>query len=362
MLADYTNYSTVFLAETPLIDVRAPVEFSKGAFPHAVNLPLMNDSEREKVGTCYKRHGKEAAIALGNRLVSGASKDERIAAWAAFATAHPHGYIYCLHGGLRSQISQTWLHTEAGIHYPRIAGGYKALRNFLISTTQQAVEQCQFTLLGGLTGSGKTELLVHLNNGIDLEAHANHRGSSFGKHAQPQPSQVDFENALAIDLLKKRQQGLNHFVLEDESRLIGTCSLPLPLHQAMQHYPMVWLEDSLESRAERILKDYVVDLCAEFVALYGVDEGFSAYAERLQLSLKKIIKRLGNDRYQGLSASMNQALAAQKDTGATHLHQEWIIGLLTQYYDPMYLTQRAKKSREIQFSGNHQAVLDYLQQ
>ncbi|MEK9534947.1 MAG: rhodanese-like domain-containing protein, partial [Halieaceae bacterium] len=47
----------LLLTDTPLIDTRAPIEFARGSLPTAVNLPLMTDSEREQVGTCYKRHG-----------------------------------------------------------------------------------------------------------------------------------------------------------------------------------------------------------------------------------------------------------------------------------------------------------------
>ncbi len=39
--------------------------------PAALNLPLMNDDERAAVGTCYKRQGPEAALALGHSLVNG---------------------------------------------------------------------------------------------------------------------------------------------------------------------------------------------------------------------------------------------------------------------------------------------------
>ena len=105
----------IFLNDVPMMDVRAPVEFARGAFPGVVNLPLMNDAERQAVGTCYKQQGQQAAIELGHRLVSGALKTERIAAWARFAQAHPDGLLYCFRGGLRSQIVQQWLETEAGI-------------------------------------------------------------------------------------------------------------------------------------------------------------------------------------------------------------------------------------------------------
>lgn len=357
---DSTDFRDIFLNDRPLIDVRAPIEFNKGAFPLAVNLPLMNDQERQKVGTCYKQRGQDAAIALGHQLVAGSTKAQRLDAWASQAQAHPQGYIYCLHGGLRSQIVQGWLSSETGIAYPRIQGGYKAMRNFLIATIDAAVAECDFTLLGGLTGSGKTELLVQLDNAIDLEGHAHHRGSSFGKHAWPQPCQVNFENALAIDLLKKRERGMRQFVLEDESRLIGSCSLPHTLHGAMQHYPMVWLEDSLDNRIERIVQDYVVMLCAEFVAVQGPDDGFAAFSLRLQTSLKNIVKRLGGERYQRLAAILDKALVLQQKTGDVSAHHGWVAGLLNEYYDPMYTSQREHADKHIIFRGDHVAALDFL--
>lgn len=362
MRPNSAHYRDIFLNDVPLMDVRAPVEYLKGAFPNTVNLPLMNDSERQKVGTCYKQHGQNAAIELGHQLVRGKLKAERIEAWAAFARANPDGYLYCFRGGLRSQITQQWLKEEAGIDYPRVIGGYKALRNFLIDTTEAAVAECDFVIVGGMTGTGKTEVLARLDNAVDLEKHANHRGSSFGKHATPQPGQIDFENLLAIDLLKKRAHGIDSFVVEDESRLIGSCSLPLSLHHGMQEYPLVWLEDSLEGRVARILGDYVIDLSAEFVALHGAEQGLPAFAERLRQSLRNIVKRLGGERYQRLATIMDAALEEQLRSGKVDLHRGWIEGLLNEYYDPMYAYQRESKAARIEFSGDQQAVVEYLRQ
>lgn len=353
-----SNYRDIFLNDLPMMDARAPVEFSKGAFPGVLNLPLMDDSERQRVGTCYKQHGQDAAIALGHQLVSGQVKADRVAAWAAFAKANPHGYLYCFRGGLRSQITQQWL-AEAGIDYPRVIGGYKAMRTFLLETTQQAVAECDFVILGGLTGTGKTDVLVQLNNSLDLEGHANHRGSSFGKRASGQPAQIDFENRLAIDLLKQRARGTEQFVLEDEGRMVGSCTVPLALYQGMQQSPLVWLEDAFEDRVERILRDYVVNLCAEFIALHGEEEGFRLYAERLLQSLSNIQKRLGGERYQRLLTIMQIALDEQR-SGAVALHRDWIAGLLREYYDPMYAYQRESKAARIEFAGDQTAVIAYL--
>lgn len=360
MAHDVTDFRELFLNDRPMMDTRAPIEFHKGAFPGVVNLPLMKDQERERVGTCYKQQGQQAAIVLGHQLVSGHVKAERLQAWADFTRAYPDGVLYCFRGGMRSQIVQQWL-KDAGIDYPRVNGGYKALRAFLIQTLDAAVEQCEWLVLGGMTGTGKTDVLVQLDTALDLEGHANHRGSSFGKRATGQPTNIDFENRLAIDVLKKRNHGVQRFVIEDESRTVGSCALPLALYQRMQSAPMVWLEDSLESRVERILRDYVVELSAEFTARNG-EHGFALFSQRLLESLSNIQKRLGGERYQRLQTVMHSALQEQARGGSVDLHRVWIEGLLREYYDPMYTFQREKKSARIAFAGDQNAVLAYLRQ
>ncbi|SDE97869.1 tRNA 2-selenouridine(34) synthase MnmH [Phytopseudomonas seleniipraecipitans] len=361
MRDDARDYRDLFLRDVPMMDTRAPVEFVKGAFPGVLNLPLMTDLERQKVGTCYKQHGQEAAIKLGHQLVGGQTKAERVAAWAAFARANPDGYLYCFRGGLRSQIVQQWL-KEAGIDYPRVVGGYKAMRTFLLDTLDEALAQCRFVVVGGMTGTGKTDVLAQLPNALDLEGHANHRGSSFGKRATGQPAQIDFENALAIDILRKRAAGIEQFVVEDEGRIVGSCNVPLALYQGMQGYPLVWLEDRFDNRVERILRDYVVDLCAEFIAVHGEEQGFVLFAERLLQSLDNIHKRLGGERHQRLLAIMQAALDEQQRSGAVELHRGWIEGLLREYYDPMYAYQRDSKAERIEFAGDEAAVVAYLRE
>ncbi|MCU1727172.1 tRNA 2-selenouridine(34) synthase MnmH [Pseudomonas sp. 7P_10.2_Bac1] len=359
MAQDISDFRELFVTDRPMMDTRAPIEFHKGAFPGAVNLPLMNDRERERVGTCYKQQGQQAAVILGHQLVSGQTRAERLQAWAEFARANPDGVLYCFRGGMRSHIVQQWLKHDAGIDYPLVAGGYKALRTFLIQTVDDAVARCDLLVLGGMTGTGKTDVLLQLDNALDLEGHANHRGSSFGKRATGQPSNIDFENRLAIDLLKKRSCGHERFVVEDENRAVGSCALPLTLYQRMQSAPMVWLEDSVESRVERILRDYVVGLSAEFAVTNG-EHGFTLFSRRLLESLSNIQRRLGGERHQRLQAVMQQALQEQAHCGSVDLHRVWIEALLREYYDPMYTFQRDKKAARIAFAGDQAAVLEYV--
>lgn len=357
-LADFRH---IFLSDVPLMDVRAPVEFAQGAFPGVDNRPLMNDSERQQVGTCYKQHGQQAAIALGHSLVSGEVKRARIEAWVAFAKTHPQGALYCFRGGLRSQITQQWLQAEAGIAYPRVLGGYKALRSFLLQTTHAAAQECQFIVLGGLTGTGKTALITQLAHGLDLEGHAHHRGSSFGQRVQAQPVQIDFENRLAIDILKKRAAGAGLFVVEDEGRHVGRCAVPLELRQRLETAPMVQVQETFDARVERILRDYVLDQCSDFCADQGDARGFESFSARLLESLDKLAKRLGGARHQALRVIMASALAQQKTHGEVSRHRDWISALLRDYYDPMYTYQRQQRAARIEFEGDYAAVQAYLQ-
>jgi tRNA 2-selenouridine synthase len=360
MLPIVKDYRAIFLSGVPLMDTRAPIEFNRGSFPTALSLPLMTDDERAQVGTCYKQQGQDAAIALGHRLVSGNTREARIAAWAAFARQHPEGYLFCFRGGLRSQTVQRWLAEEAGIRYPRIEGGYKAMRHFLMATTAAVVAQRSLVVVGGMTGTGKTELLATLPHAVDLEGFANHRGSSFGKRVGGQPAQIDFEHRLALRLLQLDAEVSSALVVEDEGHFIGSCSLPDGLYAQMGRAPIVWLEDDFESRVDRILQDYVINQLADHEAAFGIEAGLQHFVVHLQQSLSKVQKRLGGERYQRAAAMMNEALAAQAASGNVSGHREWIRLLLQEYYDPMYVHQKASKEGRIVAAGDAEALRQYL--
>lgn len=357
--ANTDDFRRLFLEDIPLLDVRAPVEFSQGAFPLAQNEPLMTDDERHRVGIRYKDAGQDAAILLGNELVSGRTKQERVARWHAFAKQNPHGYLYCFRGGLRSRIAQGWI-AEAGIDYPLVIGGYKALRRFLIDTLEQEVQRSALVLVSGRTGSGKTRLLQALPKFTDLEGLARHRGSSFGRTFSPQPSQIDFENILAIDLLKKAGRP-GALYLEDESRLVGRCALPQHLHKKMAQAPIIILERTLEERVQIILEDYVIDMATGFCQREGDELGFEHFRQYLRESLGRLRRRLGGDRLQRLDTIMSDALDAQQADGNVEGHRPWIQEMLTGYYDPMYDYQLSKREGKILQRGSPEKLREWAE-
>ncbi len=357
------DYRALLLADTPFIDTRSPGEFAKGSLPGAVNLPLMTDDERAQVGTCYKRQGQAAAIELGHQLVCGATKEQRVAGWQAFAEANPGGALFCWRGGLRSQTCQSWL-LDAGVDYPRVSGGYKALRRFLLDEQQLILDETPLVILGGHTGCAKTALLSEIEHSIDLEGLANHRGSAFGKRAVAQPSQLGFENALAIELLRKAHARSETgkptpLVLEDESRLIGRIALPLNLQQAMTHSPMVLVESSLDERIEHTFENYILSNYRDWQHLSTGEGAFSEFATQLREGMKNIRRRLGGLRFQEVSELLERALVAH-ESGDDSLHREWIALLLRDYYDPMYEYQLEKRAPDILFKGRPEEVKAYL--
>lgn len=313
----------------PLIDVRAPVEFAQGALPGAVNLPLMVDNERHQVGIAYKQHGQSAAIELGERLVSGEIKQARVAAWQAYLADHPDAVLYCFRGGLRSQIAQQWLE-EAAISRPRLEGGWKAMRQLLCERIDTAARQ-PMLVIAGLTGCAKTALINQLDNGVDLEAYAHHKGSAFGHRPEAPATQINFEHALA-----KRLIGLTErLVIEDESRRIGNANIPLTFWRALQQAPRVRIEMPLDWRLAQIQQDYIIDLEQAYAARHGDYQGWQLMQAQLSNALIRLGKRLGNARLQRLQRL--QALAFKEHAqGNPQAHEAWLAPLLTEYYDPLY--------------------------
>lgn len=352
------DFKRLFLDDTPLLDVRAPVEFVKGAFPHSVNLPLMNDEERHLVGIRYKEAGQQKAIDLGAELVTPELRTQRIAQWQAFAEQHPTGVLYCFRGGLRSRISQQWL-KQAGLDIPLVEGGYKALRTFLIRSLEALCDSLPLLLIGGRTGNGKTLLINRLGNTIDLEALANHRGSSFGGMASEQPSNIDFENAVSIEMMKLVDNGATRVFLEDEARLIGRVCLPESLLLATQRSSIVILECDMQSRIRNCYDDYVPDLLNRYVRISGEQQGFSEYRQHHLGSLERIQKRFGGENYQQARSMLENALNQHENHGDTSGYSVFIEMLLRDYYDPMYDYQLSKKEQRVIFKGTSSEILDW---
>ena len=326
----------------PFIDLRSPKEFAGGAVPGAVNLPLLHDDQRHQVGLTYRNRGSEAAIALGESLVSGTIRDNRLAGWLNFIGEHPGTWLYCWRGGLRSETAQHWL-AGRGADVPRVPGGFKALRHCCLDALAAAPGSKPWLVLGGRTGTGKTVLLKRIPGHIDLEGLANHRGSAFGAAITPQPPPIAFENALAVAWLRHTAACV---LLEDESRTIGRLAIPTDWHAAMQKAPLVILEADLAERARHIAREYVLEPLAAGMAAVTVHR-------RLQQALDRIRRRLGGQRH----ADVTAALARGFETGE---HQAWIERLLAWYYDPMYDYQLQNKLDRVIFRGDAEETEAFL--
>jgi tRNA 2-selenouridine synthase len=361
-LPQIDDYRSILLSNTPLLDVRAPVEFDQGAFPNTENFPLINDQEREEIGIRYKNHGQDEAIKLGHERVQGEIKAQRVNHWQNFFTRHPHGVLYCFRGGMRSKISQQWIYEQTGQVYPRIKGGYKAMRRFLIDELETSAHKLRPVMLGGRTGIGKTVLLKKIQQQIDLEGIYHHRGSVFGKHVTPQPSQIDIENSLSIEILKLLDKDHAQIVIEDEGSNIGSRLIPDVLFEKMKQSPLVLLDASVDERVDITFQEYIIESLSEHQKFHGDEAGFASWSEQLQLSIDKIQRRLGGVRHKELKALLTDTIKEQLSTGNAEPHKEWIKILLLDYYDPMYDFQTAKKQDRIVFKGQQDDVLSYLKE
>ncbi|MDH5518874.1 MAG: tRNA 2-selenouridine(34) synthase MnmH [Gammaproteobacteria bacterium] len=360
-LPQTADYKSLFLNDIKMMDLRAPAEFSQGAFPQSDNRPLMDDEERQSVGLRYKEQGQDSAIELGHQLVSGETKAARLSDWSDFIQQHPQGVLYCFRGGLRSKITQQWIFENTGIIYPRVEGGYKALRRYLLDELDNNTNKIRPLILGGRTGSGKTILLNRLQQKIDLEGLFNHRGSVFGKHVTPQPGQIDIENNLSIALLKLANNGTQYILFEDEAPNIGSRNIPKALYAKMKQSPLLLLEESVETRTEIIFDEYIVNSLTEYRAANNRETGFRLWSEELLASLSRVQRRLGGERFKIIDQMMRDAIQTQIIADDHSQHKEWITKLLTDYYDPMYDYQLTKKNERVVFQGSSDEITEYLQ-
>jgi tRNA 2-selenouridine synthase len=268
----------------PVIDVRSPGEYNHAHIPGAVSMPLFTDQERAVVGTAYKQESRQKAIKLGldffgpkmRKMVE--EVEVLVRNRESVASSQEPGdpelrttnsiLVYCWRGGMRSG-AVSWLLDMYGFKVYTLVGGYKKFRNYVLDSFKK---EYSFKILGGYTGSGKTETLKELKKigetVIDLEAIANHKGSAFGNIGLPkQPTQEMFENLLGCELeamsneqntmpFKASFRGGGGIWLEDESQRIGLVNIPNELWKRMRSSPVYFLDIPFEERLNHINEEY----------------------------------------------------------------------------------------------------------
>jgi tRNA 2-selenouridine synthase len=300
------------MEQYPILDVRSPSEYAHAHIKNAHSLPLFTDEERKVVGTAYKQQGKQPAIKLGLNYfgVKMATMVSEVEAMLA-ASPDPNNKVvlmHCWRGGMRS-AGVAWLLDLYGYTVYTLAGGYKAYRNWVLA---QFTFEYHFKVIGGYTGSGKTETLHALQALkepiIDLEGLAHHKGSAFGNLGQPvQPSQEQFENLLAQSLYKITASHA-YIWIEDESRRIGLVNIPAQLFEQIRKSKLYFLDISFTKRLQFILKGY---------GKYEKDKLMSA--------ILRIKKRLG-----GLETKTAINFLIEDDVESS-------FKVLLTYYDKLYL-------------------------
>lgn len=322
------------LSHLSIIDVRSPGEFEKGHIPGAVNIPLFTDEERATVGTAYKQVCKEKAIELGYKFVT--PKLESFISESLNVAPTKTVAVHCWRGGMRSNAFADHLVKNGFENVFVIEKGYKAYRNYIHSYFEKPF---QLKILGGYTGSGKTEILQQLalkgEQMIDLEGLANHRGSAFGGiDLPPQPTTEQFENNLFTNL--KKLDIAKPIWVEDESNAVGRVNIPKPFFLQMRSQNVYLLNISQNERAKHLVDTYA-----------GLNK------EGLAEAIEKITKRLGFDKGK---------FALQELEKGNYYK---VVEIILFYYDKYYLRgiQKRDKStiQEINLdSVNHAKNAEYL--
>lgn len=301
------------------IDTRTPTEFAEDHLPNARNIPLFSNDERAIIGTIYKQVSQEKAIEKGVELFSqrlpdfmreiNKVKDKEL-------------IIYCWRGGMRSRAVVSLL-AALGYNVQQLEGGHKQYRRYVREKLQQYTIKPKLVVLWGLTCSGKTALLSHFPNALNLEQLAQHRGSLYGGIGLTPNTQKRFEGVLLQRLEQLQQE--KYIVIEGESKRIGRVVMPAFLSTAIKQGTHVFVQRSLENRSSLAMTEY-------FTTADDITK-----IKEITLQLKKVISTKDKN-------TVIQLLDQKRYQDAAKI-------LLQQYYDPLY--NHTLKNIQYQFNINN---------
>ena len=282
-----------------IIDARSPSEFNHSKIPKAINLFALSDEEHEEIGYIYKQKSRSEAKVKGASYVC-LNAAKHVFELNKLCRIGSKIAIYCARGGLRSSSLAT-IFSNIGYRVYKLEYGYKGFRSNVVKYLEDFPHK-NFIVLGGNTGCGKSELIQALPNSIDLEALANHMGSTFGSVKGKQPSQKEFQNRLFFKMLDIDYK--KPIFIEGESKRIGKIILPDLLYRRMNDGKRVEITAPIEQRVKRILSDYTdidddffyycMDKITPYIKKEAKEEAIESYKER---NLKKVSKILLLDYY-----------------------------------------------------------------
>lgn len=240
-----------------LIDVRSPGEYAEDHLPGAINLPVLDNEQRARVGTLHVQTSAFDARRLGAALVA-SNIAHHLATRFANQPREWRPLIYCWRGGQRS-ASMAHVLARVGWHVVQLEGGYKAFRRAVREDLETLPQRFSYQVLCGMTGSGKSRLLEELERQgaqvLDLELLARHRGSLLGNLPDaPQPGQKAFETAIWHRLNQFNPE--RPVFVEAESRRIGALRVPEALLQAMRASPCHEVQLPRAERIRLLREDY----------------------------------------------------------------------------------------------------------
>lgn len=304
-----------------LIDVRSEGEYQEYTIPGAINIPILDNKERQEIGTVYVRESVDKAKLMG---VEAASKKlpniyKKI---KELYNKYDKVILFCARGGLRSTVLATLL-SSLGMKIYKLRGGYKGYRSYINKKLPEVNEKVNYIVLQGNTGVGKTKILEELKirgyNILDLEGCANHRGSFLGSVGIGKCNTQKAFESLVYEQLKNRKGDL--VFVEGESKRIGNIIIPDFIYNKMREGKRILVKADLDYRAENIIEEYTRG---------------ESWKEEVVESLNRLRKYISEE-------NIIRYLQMLEKDQVSELTKE----LMVKYYDPMYKNGENKYEYEL---------------
>lgn len=246
MLNDFITPEYIFnnldLSTFEIIDIRHPFEYNRAHFPNSINTYISTPKEIFKFGK-----SKSNIFKLIEEITSNLKKID--------LTDLARKYILLSNkNGIKEKYLYDYLNKK-DLNVIRIMGGYNALLKYVKDINYSHLD---IKVLAGYSGSGKSRKISELecagHQVINLCKLAGHRGSSFGKLSNNQPTQEQFNIDLFLHTSKFDISKPVYIELEPDH--LGSISMPSNIKDLYLESEVIWIDKPKCERIAEIVNEY----------------------------------------------------------------------------------------------------------